>query len=136
MLDKFEFNQSFFSILIYKFSDDPKDPMCVKHLARFGLDAVEHSGAEVREAGQELILYLYRYITLNCCFFQRKLKHCIFNITLFIGKIQPRSGEQLKTILKRIEVCAKLLTNSMKSTIPVFELKIRQNIKLLTGMIS
>ena len=41
-------------------SDEKNDPMCVKNLAGFGVDAVQHPDPEVRQAGQELVLLLYK----------------------------------------------------------------------------
>lgn len=44
----------------YGLSDDKDDPMCVKSLARFGCGAVQHQDPDVRQAGQDLLLFLYR----------------------------------------------------------------------------
>ena len=43
-------------------SDEKNDPMCVKNLAQFGVNAVQHQDPEVRQAGQELVLLLYKVI--------------------------------------------------------------------------
>ena len=44
------------------FSDDPKDSMSIRNLSKLSLGALEHTSSIVREAGQELVLLLYRYI--------------------------------------------------------------------------
>ena len=42
------------------FSEDPKDPMSIRNLSKLSLGALEHTSSIVREAGQELVLLLYR----------------------------------------------------------------------------
>ena len=41
-------------------SDEKNDPMCVKNLAEFGAGAVKHQDPDVREAGQDFIIFLYK----------------------------------------------------------------------------
>ena len=41
-------------------SDEKNDPMCVKNLAEFGAGAVKHQDPDVREAGQDLVIFLYK----------------------------------------------------------------------------
>ena len=49
-----------FLVESYGISEEKGDPMSVKHLAGFGVNAVHHQDPEVRAAGQELVLLLYR----------------------------------------------------------------------------
>ena len=44
----------------YGISDEKNDPMCVRNLAKFGAGAVKHQDPDVRQAGQDLVIYLYR----------------------------------------------------------------------------
>ncbi|XP_023330117.1 centrosomal protein of 104 kDa [Eurytemora carolleeae] len=49
-----------FLITFYGISDDPKDSMSIRNLSKLSLGALEHTSSIVREAGQELVLLLYR----------------------------------------------------------------------------
>lgn len=49
-----------FLVAEYGLSEEDGDPMCVKNLAEFGSGAVSHPDPEVRAAGQELVILLYR----------------------------------------------------------------------------
>ena len=44
----------------YGISDDKDDPMCVKNLAKFGAGTVQHQDPDVRQAGQDLMIFLYK----------------------------------------------------------------------------
>ena len=52
-------------INVVKPSDEKNDPMSVKNLAQFGVNAVQHQDPEVRQAGQELVLLLYKVMLQN-----------------------------------------------------------------------
>ena len=41
-------------------SDEKNHPRCVKNLAEFGAGAVKHQDPDVREAGQDLVIFLYK----------------------------------------------------------------------------
>lgn len=57
-LSRVKFTQ--FLVQQYGISDEKDDPMCVSRLARFGVEGVKHQDPEVRQAGQELLLVLYK----------------------------------------------------------------------------
>ena len=44
----------------YGISDEKNDPMSIRHLAEFGVEAIKHHDPEVRQAGQDLVLLLYK----------------------------------------------------------------------------
>ena len=44
----------------YGISEELEDPMSVRNLAQFGVTAVQHQDPEVRQAGQDLVLLLYK----------------------------------------------------------------------------
>jgi len=44
----------------YGVSDEKDDLMCVKNLAKFGAGAVQHQDPDVRQAGQDLMIFLYK----------------------------------------------------------------------------
>ena len=41
-------------------SEEKNDPMCVKNLTQFGAGAVKHQDPDAREAGQDLVIFLYK----------------------------------------------------------------------------
>ena len=47
-------------------SEEKNDPMSIKNLAQFAVDGVKHQDPEVRQAGQDLVLMLYKVTEIFC----------------------------------------------------------------------
>ena len=60
------FRYFFQNFIISMISEEKNDPMSIKNLAQFAVDAVKHQDPEVRQAGQDLVLMLYKVTEIFC----------------------------------------------------------------------